>query len=182
MGQVTIDRRPAELKLVAFDFGHTLVDERQDAAAPIEIQPVRMMPDVLEVLPQVRLPMAVWANTRTAGESAVRHVLAGAGIEHFFKWIVTSVDAGVRKPAPGFFEFALERCGVTRDEVLFVGNQLNSDVAGGARSGIRTVWLSAADYRSDDDDVSENVTPTFTIRRLAELPALLNEIGAAPAG
>jgi len=182
MGNGRIDRRAAELTLVAFDFGHTLVDERKDAAAPIESRPVRLMPDVLEVLPQVHLPMAVWANTRTAGESVVRDVLARAGIEHHFRWVVTSVDACVRKPAPGFFEFALARCGVTRDEVLFVGNQLNTDVVGGARSGIRTVWLSAADYRSDDDDVSENVTPTFTIRRLVELPALLDEIGGTPAG
>ena len=35
-----------------------------------------------------------------------------AGIEQFFTWVVTSVDAGVRKPGPGFFEFALDRCGV----------------------------------------------------------------------
>jgi FMN phosphatase YigB (HAD superfamily) len=38
-----------------------------------------------------------------------------------------------------FFDFALRKCGLARDEVLFVGNQLNTDIAGGRAYGIRTV-------------------------------------------
>src|SRR5262245_18577798 len=113
--------RAAELRLVTFDFGRTLVEERKEAAVPIESRPVDLMPDVLEALPQVHLPMAVWANTRAAGESAVRGAIARLGIGHFFRWVVTSVDVGARKPGSRFFEFALGWCGVVRDQVLFVG-------------------------------------------------------------
>jgi FMN phosphatase YigB (HAD superfamily) len=135
------------------------------------------MPDVLDVLRCVPVPMAVWANTQTAREADVRTWLARAGIERFFTWVITSVDAGVRKPAAGFFEFALARCGLAKDDVLFVGNQLNTDVCGGVRFGIRTVWLSGADYRSDDDDDRSAIAPTYTIRRLGELPSLLKVMG-----
>jgi FMN phosphatase YigB (HAD superfamily) len=101
-------------KLVAFDFGHTLMDERKDAAVPLETRPVHLMPDVLAVLPCVAVPMAVWANTQMAREADVRTWLARAGIERFFTWVITSVDAGARKPAAGFFEFASARCSLTK--------------------------------------------------------------------
>jgi beta-phosphoglucomutase-like phosphatase (HAD superfamily) len=159
--------RLPNMRLIAFDWGHTLMDERRNVDA------VHLMPDVREVLPQLDMPLAVWANTKTAGEREVRRYLARAGIEQFFTWVVTSVDAGARKPAPGFFEFALDRCGVTKDDVLFIGNQLNTDIKGGESSGIRTVWLSGAAYHSDDDDGTGGINPTYTIQWLRDLPSLL---------
>jgi putative hydrolase of the HAD superfamily len=93
------------------------------------------------------------------------------------------VDAGFRKPAPEFFDFALRKCGLRKDEVLFIGNQLNTDIMGGQQYGIRTVWLSAPAYRSADEKLSpEDVHPTYTIRALRELPALLQRIRDTSAG
>ena len=139
----------ALIRAVAFDFGHTLVDEQRDASIPLESR---------------------------AGTD-LQHFLDRAGIGRFFAWVVTSVDAGFRKPAPQFFEFALGKCGLARDEVLFVGNQLNTDIAGGQSSGIRTVWLSGTAYRSTDDSPSaQGVRPTHTIHTLRQLPPLLERL------
>src|SRR5215470_1209967 len=118
------------LKAIAFDWGHTLMDERWDAHLPLETRPVHLMPGVTDVLPQLTLPLAIWANTRVARESAVRDWLDRAGLGPLFRWVITSVDAGARKPAPDFFRYALARCGLAKDEVLFVGNQQNTDIAG----------------------------------------------------
>ncbi len=165
---------------VAFDFGHTLINEQKDGNISLVSRPIHLMPEVPEVLPQVPLPMAVWANTRTATATELRQFLDRAGIGHFFVWVVTSVDAGFRKPAPGFFDFALGQCGICKDEMLFVGNQLNTDVVGGEQYGIRTVWLSGRAYRSADETLSlEDVCPTYTIHTLRELPLLLQQIRAA---
>lgn len=153
------------MRLIAFDWGHTLMNERLTGAL--------LMPDVRETLPLLPLPLAVWANTRTAREREVRDWLARGGIDKYFAWVVTSVDAGVRKPAAGFFEFALARCGVPKEQVLFVGNQLNTDVAGGEGFGIRTVLVTGPDYRSEDDDALERCVPSYTIERLRELPELV---------
>jgi FMN phosphatase YigB (HAD superfamily) len=119
------------IKAVAFDFGHTLIDERKDGDVPLDSRPIHLMPEVAEVLPFLALPLAVWANTRTATEAELRQWLERAGIGRFFAWVVTSVDAGFRKPAPEFFDFALGKCALSKDEVLFVGNQLNTDITGG---------------------------------------------------
>src|SRR5580693_4553006 len=59
------------LKAVAFDWGHTLMDERRDEHVPLDARPVHLMPGVADVLPQLALPLAVWANTRVVGEAAV---------------------------------------------------------------------------------------------------------------
>jgi HAD superfamily hydrolase (TIGR01493 family) len=163
------------LKAIAFDWGHTLMDERRDAEISLDTRPIHLMPGVVETLDQLDLPLALWANTRVAVEADAREWLERAGIARFFRWVITSVDAGARKPAPGFFEFALTRCGLAPDDVLFVGNQLNADVAGGESFGIRTVWFSGAEYRSADDRPVD-CTPSYTIATLSELPALLREL------
>jgi FMN phosphatase YigB (HAD superfamily) len=162
------------LKLVAFDVGHTLIDEAIDAAT--FAGPVRPMAYVREALQEIQLPMAAWSNTRSAREADVRRLLAAADIGQFFTWIVTSVDAGSRKPHRDFFQFALQKCGLSESEVLFVGNQLNTDVCGGVSCGIRTVWISGEAHRSPDDSGTD-MTPDFVIKSMLELPELIRDLG-----
>jgi FMN phosphatase YigB (HAD superfamily) len=88
------------IRAVAFDFGHTLVDEQKDASVALETRPIHLMPDVSEILPQLQVPLVAWANTRTVTGRDLRHFLERAGIGRFFAWVVTSVEAGFRKPAP----------------------------------------------------------------------------------
>ena len=165
------------LKVVAFDLGHTLMDERRGRDLPIQQRPIHLMPGVAEVLPQIALPLALWANTRVAVESDVRRWLDRAGLSPLFHSVITSVDAGVRKPAPAFFQYALTRTGVDREDVVFVGNQLNTDIADAEAFGIRSVWLSGREYRSVDDE-SCDAHPSFTIPTLYELPALVMRLRA----
>jgi putative hydrolase of the HAD superfamily len=138
------------------------------------------MPGVLEVLPQLTLPLLLWANTRVADRLMVSQWLQRAGLAQFFRYVVTSVDAGTRKPAPEFFDYALRRCDVTKDAVVFVGNQLNTDVAGAQSFGITTIWLSGVAYRSIDDDVACKVQPTYSIETLYELPRMVQQLQNTP--
>jgi HAD superfamily hydrolase (TIGR01662 family) len=166
------------IEAIAFDLGHTLMDESRDRDVPIDRRPVHLMPGVVEALSQLAplgLPLAVWANTRVATEADVRAWLDRAGLGHVFRWVITSVDAGVRKPAPGFFEYALARCGLAKEDVLFVGNQLNTDIAGAEAFGIRSVWLSGAAYRSDDDAPCE-ARATYAVDTLHDVPALVQRL------
>src|SRR5262249_6660026 len=78
----TIERqyRQVPMKAIAFDWGHTLIDERRDEHIPLDTRPVYVMPGVVEVVPRLTLPLAVWANTRVASEAAVRRWLDRAGL------------------------------------------------------------------------------------------------------
>ncbi len=160
------------LRAIALDFGHTIIDERVDIVVEHEHRDEHLMPGVRQALADLTLPVAIWANTRRADADDVWRWLRRTGIASHVTWVVTSVDAGVRKPAREFFDFALRTMNMDADAVLFVGNQRNTDIAGGEASGIRTVWLADGAYRSDDDrDVS--VDPAFTIETLADLPGLV---------
>jgi putative hydrolase of the HAD superfamily len=167
--------RTAALKVLAFDWGHTLMDERRDRNIPLDDRPAHLMPGVREALGAIAVPLAVWANTREGDERHVRAWLTRAGLDGVFSWVITSIDAGARKPSARFFAYALTRCGCTPDDVLFVGNQLNTDVAGANAAGIRSVWLSGDAYRSGDDRPCD-ATPTYTIESLSDLPALVSQL------
>jgi FMN phosphatase YigB (HAD superfamily) len=73
--------------------------------------------------------------------------------------------------------FALAKWQIERDEVLFVCNQLNTDVLGAEQYGIRTAWLSAPEFRSADETMAlDDVKPTFSLSDFGQLPSLLQEI------
>jgi FMN phosphatase YigB (HAD superfamily) len=165
----------AAVNIVALDWGHTLMDERRDRDVPLDDRPAHLMPGVREALGAIPLPLAVWANTREGDERHVRAWLRRAGLDGVFSWVITSIDAGARKPSARFFSYALTRCGCAADDVLFVGNQLNTDVAGANAAGIRSVWLAGEGFRSDDDRPCD-AEPTYTIESLAELPALVSRL------
>jgi len=165
------------LKAVIFDFGHTIMDEMQYGHVPLRARPIRLMPGVEEALSGIALRMGVWANTKRAREAGLRQWLKRAGIDSHFTWVVTSVEAGYRKPDPRFFSYALRRCRLGKDSVLFVGNQLNTDIVGASKYGIANVWLSGPEFRSPDDTGSTGlVKPTYTISRLDQLPGLVGQL------
>jgi 2-haloacid dehalogenase len=93
-----------------------------------------------------------------------RSPLAGV-VEH----IVISEEVGAAKPDPAIFEVALARMGgPDRRDVLVIGDSLSSDIAGGVAAGLDTCWFNPR-------AMSRGAGPaaTYEIRRLEELPALL---------
>ena len=162
------------LEAVIFDFGHTIMDELQNREVPLRYRPIALMPGVEDTLPRIRARMGIWANTKKAKEAGLRRWLVRADINKYFACVVTSVEAGFRKPDARFFAYALARCGLRKNEILFVGNQLSTDIEGASAFGIASVWLSGARFRSPDDTgTATGVKPTYTIGGLEELPDLV---------
>lgn len=86
----------------------------------------------------------------------VRDILAGYKLNSFFDTIIISGDVSVKKPDPAIFTFALEQTGLSKDEVIYVGDT-SEDVNGALAAGIRPILLArpvqgtdntALDYRS----------------------------------
>lgn len=163
----------AMIRVLSFDLGHTLLDEEAGRDVDIRFRPAIPMPGVLKVLPTITLPMAVWANTRDATAEDVKRWLDRATLGRYFRWIVTSSDIGYRKPDQRFFAAALGECECKANEVLFIGNQLNSDIKGANVCGIPSVLLTGPAYRSNDDSPDPTANPTYKIEQLEDLPNLL---------
>jgi FMN phosphatase YigB (HAD superfamily) len=161
------------LKAVIFDFGQTIMPEtlsiRQDC-------PVELMPGITEAMSQIMLPKGIWANTKEATASQIRSWLKRAGLDAYIQWVVTSFEIGHRKPSLEFFTSAQRECGLRASEIVFVGNQLNTDILGANNAGIRSVYLADARYRSADDLPETQIIPAYTIETLFDLPRLIQSL------
>ena len=80
--------------------------------------------------------------------------------------VVKYEEVGINKPQPGIFQIALERNGVTADEVVMVGDSYWSDIAGAKAAGIDQIWIKDERVKGLED---EGLTATYMISHLADV-------------
>jgi putative hydrolase of the HAD superfamily len=95
-------------------------------------------------------------------------LLGGLGLGGLLNGVVTSAEAGFRKPDPGIFHTALEAVGCGPERAIFVGDSLDIDVAGGRAAGIRSVLIDRTSSSPQQPGDAE------TIFTLDNLPALMS--------
>jgi putative hydrolase of the HAD superfamily len=61
------------------------------------------------------------------------------GLRPFFEVVLISGDLGYRKPHPLVFERLVDGLGVSTDRIAFVGDDLEPDIVGAARAGLKPV-------------------------------------------
>ena len=90
-------------------------------------------------------------------------------IAKHFKDIVISESIGISKPNPDIFEHAINNLGTfNKDEVLMIGDNLNSDIRGGINYNIDTCW-----YNPNKLENKTDLKPTYEICDYTELRRLL---------
>ena len=72
------------------------------------------------------------------------------------------------KPAPAFFHAAAERLGVPSGEILMVGDDIESDIAGAQSAGMQAALVRTGKFRSLD--LQGPVKPDAVLASVAELP------------
>jgi len=94
---------------------------------------------------------------------------AASSIRDCFAEIVISGEIGLAKPDPAIFEFAFDRIDrPAKERVLMIGDNLGSDILGGANYGLDTCWFNPAGVAN-----GHGVEPTYEIRELHEILDLL---------
>lgn len=88
----------------------------------------------------------------------------------YFKEIIISGDIGKGKPDPAMFDHALERLKLHKDEVIMVGDNLNTDILGASRMGIKTVWINRRGI------TPQKVVPDYEVKALREVPRIVKNI------
>ncbi|WP_339227205.1 HAD family hydrolase [Oceanobacillus sp. FSL K6-2867] len=85
----------------------------------------------------------------------------------YFDQIVISGDFGKGKPDATIFEHALKLLSLDKDEVVMVGDNLNTDILGAKRAGVTSVWLNRHNRKAGE------IKPTYEITNLLELLPIL---------
>jgi len=95
--------------------------------------------------------------------------LAACGLRDYFDTIILSEDAGVNKPSPAYFDYALQHSGASRETTLMIGDNLQTDILGALNTG-----LDAMLFNRWSVDVGESPqAPTFVVDNLRDIMGIL---------
>lgn len=95
--------------------------------------------------------------------------LAACGLRDYFDTIILSEDAGVNKPSPQYFDYALKVSGAEKQTTLMIGDNLNTDVIGALNAGINAMLVNRWDVKKED--IPQNVT--FVVNALRDIALIL---------
>lgn len=126
---------------------------------------VELYPDVLPDLERLFAKFTVIAVTN--GNANLQMI----GISHLFHHVVTAVGAGAAKPARRIFDIAVQKAGVSPQEILHVGDHPETDVAGGREAGLRTAWIN----RTNAIWPEHLEEPDLTVSTLSEIREILEK-------
>lgn len=97
--------------------------------------------------------------------------LASAGITEYFDLVITSAEAGCRKPDKEMFEYTMRRLGIAPQDCLMIGDNWAADIEGARNAGIDQVF-----FNPNLDRIVSAPSPnsqTFYIQSLKELKEIL---------
>ena len=130
------------------------------------------MPEALAALRELGVRLGCVSNA-FMGASTLHQIMVERSLGQHIEMTISSCEFGFRKPHPSIYQAALEAMGVSPEEVVFVGDRLDADVAGPAALGMRTVLTQQ--YRQEDPG-SVSVKPDQVIKHLSELPAYVERL------
>jgi putative hydrolase of the HAD superfamily len=113
-----------------------------------------LYPDTLESLETLKseqFSLAIVSNWN----SSLRKVVDGLHLTDYFEFLISSAEAGSKKPSPKIFQLALEQAGVEPSRAVHVGDTYQADILGARRAGIRGIML---DRRGDEHKDHEVIT------------------------
>lgn len=120
--------------------------------------------DAREALVRIAARLPVCAVTNGNAD------LMAIGIDTHFVDRVTARDFGVGKPDPAIFLHACDLLDAPPANVLHVGDDVEADIAGAHRAGLKTCWLHRDDARDRHPTwPKRDFIPTLTLPTLAAL-------------
>jgi FMN phosphatase YigB (HAD superfamily) len=174
LGAVTAAGRNNAETFGYFRPGFDVASERQareDAGVGEQIGEVDLYPDVRVALTALR-ERGLWVGV--AGNQTVRAAELLRALEMPVDAVVTSGEWGVAKPDPGFFARVLEWAPGRPEEIVYVGDHRDQDLAPAKAAGLRTALIRRGPWGylwADDPMVAK--LADWRVDSLAELPALL---------
>ncbi|WP_461532372.1 YjjG family noncanonical pyrimidine nucleotidase [Sinomicrobium sp.] len=93
----------------------------------------------------------------TNGFEEVQHKkLINSGIAPYFTHVVCSEPSGVKKPDPGIFHYALQQAGITAANAVMIGDDLEADIYGAQRVGMKAIHYNTREEKSEEDILTIN--------------------------
>jgi putative hydrolase of the HAD superfamily len=88
--------------------------------------------------------------------------LKHAGLDDYFKQVITSEGSNSLKPHKAIFDYAFLKTGARVQESIMIGDSVEVDIQGAINAGIDQVYVNHL-------NVAPAVKPTYTVYSLKEL-------------
>jgi putative hydrolase of the HAD superfamily len=123
-------------------------------------------------IPGFRRPIGIITNGPTEVQRAKFTLL---GLQELVDFVLISEEFGAAKPDPSIYLAAVARLGVGPDDVVFVGDTAEFDMAGAHAAGLRSVWISggAKDWPGPGRE------PDHTVAHIVDVPRLVDSTSLA---
>ena len=77
------------------------------------------------------------------------------GIGKFFKFNISSKDVNANKPNKNHFQKAVELLGISKEEILHIGDHKINDMVGAISYGVKALWFNPDKEDWDLDDIKK---------------------------
>ena len=95
--------------------------------------------------------------------------LEACGLRDYFDTIILSEDAGVNKPSPLYFDYALRQSGASRETTLMIGDNLQTDILGAMNAGFDAMLFNR--WNVDPNEGAQ--APTYVVDTLRDIMTIL---------
>lgn len=129
-------------------------------------QKTKLFPGVIETLDYLKPAYTMYIVTNGFNEVQFKKV-ANSGLSSYFRKVITSDNAGYKKPDPEFFHYAFQKARAKATQTLMIGDNFEVDIEGAQLSGMDQVFVNY-----DKKDIT-GVTPTYEIHHFDELQKIL---------
>ena len=142
----------------------TAVSAAQDAFAAFMAHrnEVVLFPDAIDVLSHLAERFTLIAITN--GNADVHKTVLGP----LFKFAFRAVEVDSAKPDAKIFEVAMSAVACASNEMIHIGDSIETDVTGAINAGVSPIWFNA-----DGDDNSLGIRE---VRSLTDLPAAIDSL------
>ncbi len=157
-----------------FQPGFDLTQARQaraNAGQPEAYSEDDLYPDVRPALSKLQA-MGIWVGI--VGNQTIRSGQILRSLQLPTDFIATSDDWGVEKPSAAFFSKVVEVAPCDGDEIVYVGDRIDNDVAPAKAAGMRTAYIQRGPWgwiHCDKPQVAK--LSDWKIRELTELPGII---------
>ena len=149
---------------------NSLLDEVTDMFRRLHVELSKPMPSTENLLQRLSangIKMGVITNSFVGD---VQTILGGFNLTKFFTVLVDPGNMKAFKPMPEIFEYAMGELEVSKNEVLYVGDEYYADIVGAARTGIPSVWVNirGSSYEKSLVKYGDDTAPLLVLDALAE--------------
>src|SRR5437879_703153 len=142
-------------------------------------------PEVFQRLRERSLKIGLICNTGRGPGHALRELMQREGVLDYFDATIFSDEVGYGKPDPRIFLTAAERLGLEPSDILHVGDNIENDVRGAQRAGMKTLLFEyevPSGFREQPSLLAltraavsnRTIKPDGRIKSLSEIPNFIH--------